>query len=416
MPDCIYSRKHSLLPLISIEQNRTNILIHNIINNNNNNNNFKLTRAKIFFQFYSHANSTHGNVVRVAPRPKISTATSTPTYSYNLANSFPSTTFSANFHPNSSFTNFTTANSNNYPNYSNGPTAASAAGIGVTGAAANMHHQQSSPMVAANMKLSASASMRSTNSTMACNPFLAKCSNTNPLNCDQKPGPMDKKFNSLKSTGVKKTPQFYSMRLNKCKRHQSFSKEPQKLLLINGTNGSTMPYMPDGHPAQSSSHHMQKRHHKQQHGTIAQLKNCTQPLYENLTDSIQIHESFAPNESSFASVLDDFNFETERNSIYRSDSGISNSSYECITPVPAPRTNPRKCRSAPVYMNLPNQYGSGRFSTGGSGKYSSKGKGGCRFMKPNKCKNNTNANATNLSQNTQIADASALFNYEVCLT
>lgn len=356
----------------------------------------------MFFQFYSHANSTHGNVVRVAPRPKISTATTTPTYSYNLANSFPSTTFSANFQPNSSFTNFTTVNSINYPNYSNGPATA-----GATLAATNMHHQQSPSIGVANAKQSV-ASMRS-NSAIACNPFLAKCSNTNSLNGDRKPGAMEKKFNSLKSMGVKKTPQFYSMRLNKCKRHQSFSNEPQKLLLINNANASTMPYMTDGHQPQSSSQHMQKRHHKQQQGALAILKNCNQPLYENLTDSIQIHESSAPNESSFASVLDDFNFETERNSIYRSDSGISNSSYECITPVPAPRTNPRKCRSAPVYMNLPNQYG--------SGKYSSKGKGGCRFMKPNsKCKNDSNAtvNPTNLSQNTQIADASALFNYEVC--
>lgn len=371
----------------------------------------------MFFQFYSHANSTHGNVVRVAPRPKISTATTTPTYSYNLANSFPSTTFSANFHPNSSFTNFTTVNSINYPNYSNGPAATAAA-------SANMHHQPSTQIAAAaaaNMKLTATASMRSNSNTNTCNPFLAKCSISNSSSCDQKPGAMEKKFNSLKSTGVKKTPQFYSMRLNKCKRHQSFSNEPQKLLLINNTNTNTMPYMSGGQQPQSTSQHMQKRHHKQ-HGTIAKLKNSQQPLYENLTDSIQILETSAPNECSFASVLDDFNFETERNSIYRSDSGISNSSFEgipaCITPVPtaAPR-NTRKCRSAPVYMNLPNQYGSGRFSTGGSGKYSSKGKGGCRFIKPNnKCKNsiNTSANPTNLSQNTQIADASALYNYEVC--
>lgn len=357
----------------------------------------KLTWANIYFQLISHANSTHGNVVRVAPRPKISTATSTPTYSYNLANSFPSATFSANFHPNSSFTNFTSVNSRNYPNCSNGPATAVA----------------TTPMVAGPLKLTSSASMRSTNNAIAFNPFLAKCSNTSALDSDRSSGPMDKKFNSLKSNGAKKTPHFYSMRLNKCKRHQSFSKEPQKLLLINSTNASTMACRSDSTPQ-----HMQKRHHKQQVGTIVQLKDCAQPLYENLTDSIQIHESFAPNESSFASVLDDFNFEMERNSIYRSDSGISNSSYECITPVPAPRTNPRKCRSAPVYMNLPNQYGSGRLVVGVSGKYASKGKGGCRFAKTNKCKSSTSTsvNATNPSQNAQMADASALFNYEVCPT
>lgn len=278
-----------------------------------------------------------------------------------------------------------------------------------------MHHQQSPAIAAANMNLTATAAMRS-NSMNACNPFLAKCSNTNALNCDRRPSTMEKKFNSLKSIGVKKPPQFYSMRLNKCKRHQSFSNEPQRLLLINSANTNTMSYMADGHQPQSTSQHVQKREHKQ-HGTIAMLQNCNQPLYENLTDSIQILETSAPNESSFASVLDDFNFVTERNSMYRSDSGISNSSYECVTPVPAPRTNPRKCRSAPVYMNLPNQYGSGRFSVGGSGKYSSKGKGGCRFMMPkNKCKNssNTSPDSTNLPQKTHIADANALFNYEVC--
>lgn len=326
-----------------------------------------------------------------------------------MANSFPSATFSsANSYPNSSFKNCTTFDRINYQNNS-------------IGSAATKNGHLQSP-IANNAMLTASASMRSNNgSTIACNPFLVKCSNTNSLNCDRNPpGPMEKKFNSLKSTGVKKTPQFYSMRLNKCKRHQSFSNEPQKLLLINNTYTRSTPYMSENQMPQSTLQHMQKRHHQQhkQHGTIAKLKNCNQPLYENLTDSIQIHETSAPNESSFASVLDEFNFETERNSIYRSDSGISNSSYECITPVPAPRTNPRKCRSAPVYMNLPNHCGgSARFSTGGSGKYSSKGKGGCRIVKPNmKCKNSNNAtaNATNLSQNSQIADASALFNYEVC--
>lgn len=149
-------------------------------------------------------------------------------------------------------------------------------------------------------------------STLTCNPFLVK---SNQLL------KMDKKFNSLKSSGVKKSPQFYSMRINKCKRHNSFV-DTNKILNENNTfPASTTP------------------------------KCYDQPLYENLTDSIQIHESTMNNETSY---IDCNNCEPERNSIYRSDSGISNSSYECITPVPAPRTVQRKCQSAPVYMNLPN--------------------------------------------------------------
>lgn len=339
------------------------------------------------FQFYSHANTTHGNVVRVAPRPK-----NPPSYSYNLANSFPSTTFSANFYPNNSnFPNFTGVNSINYPNYHHpgDPVATAAPPITVTGT---------------------SASVNGIGNPMACNPFLAKGQPTaaqvaNTLKTDRKPSAMEKKFNSLKSIGIRKSPQFYSMRLNKCKRHQSFTTEPQKILLINGSAANSMPYISQSQP---SSH--------------VKLKGYNQPLYENLTDSIQIHESSLQNESSFASVLlDEFNCEPERNSIYRSDSGISNSSYECITPVPAPRTNPRKCQSAPVYMNLPNSsnaagstgvgyHAMSRCSTSNTGGSKHKGKAGCHFVKHNsKCKSGQPTSG-------QVAEHGAFLNYEVCFT
>lgn len=148
------------------------------------------------------------------------------------------------------------------------------------------------------------------------NPFLVK----NMQNCDNQVAAVamlhpkgkanaDKKYNSLKSLGIKKSPQFYSMRLNKCRRHHSMNGQGK---------GNQLP------PPYTTEQ---------------------QPVYENLTDSIQIAESaYEP-------------YEQERTSIYRSDSGISNSSYECITPVPAPRTKQRKCQSAPVYMNLPNSGG-----------------------------------------------------------
>lgn len=262
--------------------------------------------TKLFFflsvfnlQFYTKANATNSNVVRVAPRPKNPSAA----YNYNLANSFPSTTYSANFYPSSvNYPNYA-VNSLNYPNY---PTANSVQPpLTVTGNATST-------------------------SSMFYNPFLAKNHSKTERHRSKPMSSMEKKFNSLKSIGVKKSPQFYSMRVNKCKRHQSFATEPQQLLLINSTN--SMPYISPN----------------------TKMKNLDQPLYENLTDSIQIHESSLNNECSFASVLDEFNCKPERRSIYRSDSGISNSSYECITPVPAPRTNQRKCQSAPVYMNLPN--------------------------------------------------------------
>lgn len=214
------------------------------------------------FQLYLNTNTANSNVVRVAPRPK----------NQSSYNNFPQQIPSSFYYPNQN-------QSTNYPlNYTiNYPIAGS---------------------------------------TLTCNPFLVKNNQLIKI---------DKKFNSLKSSGVKKSPQFYSMRINKCKRHHSLV-DPNKILIENGTK--TFPFI-----------------------TASNTKFYDQPLYENLTDSIQIHESSLNNETSY---IDYNNCEPERNSIYRSDSGISNSSYECITPVPAPRTQQRKCQSAPVYMNLPN--------------------------------------------------------------
>lgn len=325
-------------------------------------------------------------MVRVAPRPK-NPATA---YNYNLANSFPAT-FPANFYPNNSnFPNFT-VNTVNYPNYPNDIQPPSTVGGNGAGGGIN----------GSGVGNAAPAALVGNHHPLAFNPFLVK-------NSTSRNG--SKQFNSLKSTGPKKSPQFFSMRVNKCQRHHSFVAEPQQqLLLINNTR--SMPYI--------SQH--------------SKLKNHDQPLYENLTDSIQIHESSMQNESSFASVLDEFNCEPERYSIYRSDSGISNSSYECITPVPAPRsTNQRNCQSAPVYMNLPNSSSSsssqtqqqhqqqpqqrGHHSSVAGRCASTKGgsKGGCRThhqVKHNgKCKTKSqNGNAVDGGGN------GAFYSYEVCV-
>lgn len=303
------------------------------------------------FQFYTNANTANSNVVRVAPRPKNNPST----YNYNLANSFPSQ-FSSNFYPSNS----------NYPNY---PTNS-------TGYSTNNYPNEILPPPATVTGTSVTGSM------LPFNPFLVKN-----IKSERKSNVVEKKFNSLKSIGIKKSPQFYSMRVNKCRRHHSFANEPQQLLIVN--NNHSMPYLP-----QSSK-----------------LKNFDQPLYENLTDSIQIHESSMQNDSSFASIGDEYNCKPERNSIYRSDSGISNSSYECITPVPAPRTNQRKCQSAPVYMNLPNSSSHHKHKHGrGSG--TSKGKSNCygtsgssyhQSKHNSKCKNS-------------MSNGGLLSNYEVCFS
>lgn len=261
----------------------------------------------------------------MAPRPK----NPSTTYNYNLANSFPAT-YSSNFYPTTTTNNSTIINSNypnfpinsiNYTNYPVNPAAASTVSS-----------------VAATTATSGNLSSSVANATSAFNPFLAKTLNGGSKNkSERKLNVVEKKFNSLKSIGVKKSPQFYSMRVNKCKRHAS-----------GGSDHLIMQQQQSSSAAHSMPYITQK------------LKTLEQqPLYENLTDSIQIHESTLHDETTFESGLDEFNNmevnNDERHSIYRSDSGISNSSYECITPVPAPRTNPRKCQSAPVYMNLPNK-------------------------------------------------------------
>lgn len=273
-------------------------------------------------QFYTQVNTTNSNVVRVAPRPKNPAAAAT--YNYNLANSFPSNT-PYNIYPTNAsniYPNFS-VNSINYTNY---PTSEKQSSASSSSLATKQQKRISNDEAPSNGILAS-----------ALNPFLAGgCSSKS----DRKTN--EKKFNSLKSIGVKKAPQFYSMRANKCKRHHSLvgvngsgNGDPQQLQILIESSASThsMPYISQ------------------------KLRPLEQPLYENLTDSIQIHESSLQSDRIAYDEANNGEFQCdpdERNSIYRSDSGISNSSYECITPVPAPRTHPRKNHSAPVYMNLPN--------------------------------------------------------------
>ncbi|XP_058464144.1 uncharacterized protein LOC131438278 isoform X2 [Malaya genurostris] len=100
------------------------------------------------------------------------------------------------------------------------------------------------------------------------------------------------------------------------------------------------------------------------------------PLYENLTDSIQIHESPMGN-SSGPGIGGKFTIDGQerykislrkpRKSGSRSNSAVSNSYYDCIKPIPAPRhrkyasTNSLLSKNIqmysnkldPIYMNLP---------------------------------------------------------------
>ncbi|XP_055855839.1 uncharacterized protein LOC129919053 isoform X2 [Episyrphus balteatus] len=135
---------------------------------------------------------------------------------------------------------------------------------------------------------------------------------------------------------------------NKCKRHHSFAGAGDGDVV-----GASAPPQPTyATPMQSK------------------MRFYEPPVYENLNDSIQIHECQVDTHHAPAVLqqkerlasnpqlqqmqqhhhkkrhhqhlhqkkVDDFNLiEPERLSIYRSDSGISNSSYECVTPVPAPR-------------------------------------------------------------------------------
>lgn len=168
------------------------------------------------------------------------------------------------------------------------------------------------------------------------NPFLVKGGL-------ERTGP-DKKFNTLtKALSVHKSPQFYSMR--KCKRHHSYT-GPDLCTSQNKLAGSLLDY--------------------------------EQPLYENLTDSIQIREESLTGIDASVSLIKFSNPDSdtnssgnnnsgkrnavhattnERMSIHRSDSGISNSSYEYL-PQATPRINShsrtkRHHLTAPVYINVP---------------------------------------------------------------
>lgn len=312
----------------------------------------------------------NSNVVRVAPRPK---NPSTYQLNNNTSNNYKFTTTtgtnatSANVAalPNSqsspSTNNFYTAASNNnnfsnfvsYPNYMNsnkmvmgngGPILNHYNGVsatnGVGGIGVDVGGVSSGGFISNsenNSKFFTNLNSHHNNKTTSSsfNPFLIKkTTNKNSSisnnNCDTQNHPQmdgeslavavvasDKKYNSLKSNGIKKSPQFYSMRVNKCRRHHSRGGNGDREERGDGNKLNTLPYIADVQG------------------------DLEQPVYENLTDSIQIHES-------------SYGYEPERMSIYRSDSGISNSSYDCITPVPAPRTVQRNCQSAPVYMNVPN--------------------------------------------------------------
>lgn len=167
------------------------------------------------------------------------------------------------------------------------------------------------------------------------NPFLVKGGL-------DRTGP-DKKFNTLtKALSVRKSPQFYSMR--KCKRHHSYT----------GPDLSTS----------------QKK--------LTNLLDFEQPLYENLTDSIQICEEIPIENDANVSLIKFNTHDSDTNSsgnnnsgkkarvygpshehlsIHRSDSGISNSSYEFL-PQSTPRINPhsktkRNHLTTPVYINVP---------------------------------------------------------------
>lgn len=213
------------------------------------------------------------------------------------------------------------------------------------------------------------------------NPFLATNfkkfhTNTNSMTCSmnrKNSKSEDKKFYSLKFSAKKNGGLLLKQSMGKCKRHHSFA---------------------DGGLPPSNDTKAMKMHFYEP------------PVYENLTDSIQILEcNVEPSVLTAAAAasataqhhqvhlkkkhgaaqqqqhhthrhnrpraLEDSNIilEPEKLSIYRSDSGISNSSFECITtPVPAPRqgeplmqlpqhnnsskSSTIKAHSNPVYMNI----------------------------------------------------------------
>lgn len=326
----------------------------------------------------SGAGTNKRDVVRVAPLSKANhTNGSHQPYSYNLANSFPASYSTNTFPHNAATTADTVATSNNpnYPsfqitsmNYTSFPNA-----TGHPHADAPPDHQHSdiihSDAFVSAGRIAVDPAANTAKTRHHRNGFLsgATASAFNPFHSRTKgqknpTGAHDPRFNSLKSgplSGCRRAGNdvFHSMRSSgggggsviKCKRHHSFVAPPQ----TSGTS-YTVPtsteLMDEGDDCNRSQ----------------------QPLYENLTDSIQIHEAsplpmgcVADRGDIGLPLADADVLELElqqRHSLYRSDSGISNSSYECVTPVPAPRRNPRKCQSVPVYMNLPSR---GRGAAGG---------------------------------------------------
>ncbi|KAL5292690.1 nrm family protein [Megaselia abdita] len=205
------------------------------------------------------------------------------------------------------------------------------------------------------------------------NPFLATNfkkfhTNANSMTCSmnrKNSKSEDKKFYSLKFSAKKNGGLLLKQSMGKCKRHHSFA------------DGGELPPLSDT--------------------KAMKMHFYEPPVYENLTDSIQILEcnvepaaAAAPSAThqlhlkkkhgaqhhthrhNRQRILEDSNIilEPEKLSIYRSDSGISNSSFECITtPVPAPRQGEQlmqlpqqqqhsskpstmKAHSNPVYMNI----------------------------------------------------------------
>lgn len=261
---------------------------------------------------YLTSSNSNPNVVRVAPRQKYPTINNQP---INTATPTPPTGFSS-----STATQFP-IQSFNYINYQT---------------------QQRIPNTISYDKQSAVAKT---------NPFLVKGGL-------ERTGPDKQKYNTLtKALTVHKSPQFYSMR--KSKRNHSAYTGP-----VDTTGSSNC--------------------------KLASLLDYDQPLYENLTDSIQIHEELLPGEDTSASLIKFNNPDSdtnssgnnnsggkrnhpfnssgsgggtnnkERMSIHRSDSGISNSSYECL-PQTTPRIHPQAAAAknkryhltTPVYINVP---------------------------------------------------------------
>jgi hypothetical protein len=263
-------------------------------------------------QLFLTSTNPNSNVVRVAPRPKNPNYLHTTNTQTSALNNNPPAQPNANF----------PINCFNYINYQP-PTVSQISSMKQQQQQQQQHHDKSGLLSSQNpfgQKQSA-ASRAGKNATNGMN--------------------NDVKFNSLKSLITKKSPHFYSIKANKCKRHHSFI-DPQHTIYDNSREFNSINLL-------------------QQNDLKA--KNYEQPMYENLTDSIQIRESPQQTESSFALVLAEFgnNGQPEdifyERTIHRSDSGISNSSYDCITPTPAPRVSSSSSGShiikTPVYMNLP---------------------------------------------------------------